>query len=92
MWCVLRNVPAQGDSSSPAGAWVNGALHRRPTSLYHAFVYVLFLWNRGNEARSPVLGKYYLRAKQKESAEDKFAGTTAQMMFFDMAAASKLLS
>lgn len=83
---MLRNIPSQGDSSSPAGALVNGALHRRPTCLYRVFVCVLFLWNRGNEARPLALGKYYLRAKQKESAEDEFAGTTAQMMFFDIAA------
>lgn len=50
--------------------------------LYCAFVCVLFLRNRGNEARSLALGKHYLRGKQQGSAEDEFSGTAAHMMFF----------
>lgn len=52
--------------------------------LCHAFVYVLFLWNRGKEVRPLALGKHYQRGKQQESTEDEFAGTATQIMFFDV--------
>lgn len=46
--------------------------------LDHAFVYILVPQNRGNGERAFALGKYFLRGKQQENAEDEFAGTVAQ--------------
>lgn len=81
---MLRNSPAQGDSPSPEQEHCLIELY---TGDQHGYIVLLFMFYFcGTEAmkRSLALGKYYLRGKQQKSAEDEFAGTTAQMMFFDV--------